>query len=67
MLIEGQPNLPFKGVEQAVASVRAMREPVHSTLVALEPDAVGDLPVDTVVGGLDPAGWLRCTARATCC
>jgi len=55
VLIEGQPGLPFKGVEQAVASVQAMREPVHSTLVALDPGAAGDLPVDRVVGGLDPA------------
>ena len=31
-----------------------MREPVHTTLVALEPPA-GDLSVDSVVGGLGPA------------
>jgi glycosyltransferase involved in cell wall biosynthesis len=54
VLIEGQPTLPFKGVQDAVAAVRTMREPVHSTLVALEPTAAEGLDVDRVVGGLGP-------------
>jgi O-antigen biosynthesis protein len=56
VLIEGQPTLPFKGVQEGVAAVRAMREPVHSTLVALDRDVVGEVAVDRVVGGLDSAG-----------
>jgi O-antigen biosynthesis protein len=52
VLIEGQPSLPFKGVADAVAAVRAMREPVHSTLVALDPSGAGDVPVDRVLTGL---------------
>src|SRR4051812_25428739 len=56
ILIEGQPTLPFKGVEQAVAAVGAMHEPVRSTLVALEPEGGVDLTVDRVTGALDPDG-----------
>ena len=56
VLIEGQPTLPFKGVREAVAAVRAMREPVRTTLVALDAEAAGEVDVDRVVGGLDAAG-----------
>jgi glycosyltransferase involved in cell wall biosynthesis len=56
VLIDGQPSLPFKGVEDALAAVAAMREPVHTTVVALDPAAAGELPADRVVGGLDAAG-----------
>ena len=56
VLIDGQPSLPFKGVDDALAAVAAMREPVHSTLVALDPGAAGELPVDRVAGALDAAG-----------
>ena len=56
VLIEGQPTLPFKGVEQAMAAVGAMREPVRSTLVALEPERGAELMVDRVTGALDPDG-----------
>jgi glycosyl transferase family 1 len=55
VLIEGQPTLPFKGVQQAVAAVRAMSEPARTTLVALDPSTAGDAQVDRVVGGLDAA------------
>jgi glycosyltransferase involved in cell wall biosynthesis len=54
VLIEGQPTLPFKGVDDAVAAVRAMREPVHSTLVALDAAAAGGVGVDRVMTGLEP-------------
>jgi O-antigen biosynthesis protein len=54
VLIEGQPTLSFKGVDDAVAAVKAMREPVCATLVALDAEAARDVPVDRVVGGLDP-------------
>jgi glycosyl transferase family 1 len=56
VLIEGQPTLPFKGVQQAMAAVGAMREPVRSTLVALEPERGAELMVDRVTGALDPDG-----------
>ncbi|HEX6651510.1 MAG TPA: glycosyltransferase family 4 protein [Thermoleophilaceae bacterium] len=56
VLIEGQPTLPFKGVDEAVAAVRAMREPVRSTLVALDPERGPELAVDRVTGALDPDG-----------
>jgi len=53
VLIEGQPTLSFKGVREAVAAVRAMSEPVRTTLVALDPRGAADAGVDRVVGGLD--------------
>jgi glycosyltransferase involved in cell wall biosynthesis len=54
VLVEGQPGIWFKGVHDAVAAARAMREPVAITLAALDRDdpLVGELPVDRVVGGL---------------
>jgi hypothetical protein len=56
VLVEGQPSLPFKGVQDALAAVRAMSEPVHVTLVALDPGDAGELGADRVVGGLDARG-----------
>jgi glycosyltransferase involved in cell wall biosynthesis len=56
VLIEGQPTLPFKGVTEAVAAVRAMREPAFATLVALDPSAAVVPGIDRVVGGLDADG-----------
>jgi O-antigen biosynthesis protein len=56
VLIEGQPTLSFKGVQEAVAAVRATREPVRATLVALDPSTAVDAQVDRVVGALDAAG-----------
>ena len=53
VLIEGQPSLPFKGVEDAVAAVRAMRSPAYSTLVALDSAATDGIHVDRVATGLD--------------
>lgn len=55
VLVEGQPSLWFKGVEDAVAAVRAMREPAELTVAALDPGEVGELGADRVVGGLAPA------------
>jgi glycosyltransferase involved in cell wall biosynthesis len=54
VLIEGQPSLPFKGVADAIEAVNAMREPAHSTLVALDSAAADDVQVDRVLTGLDP-------------
>lgn len=55
VLVEGQPSLWFKGVEEAVGAARAMRQPVHVTGVALDPDALAPLGLDRVAGGLSPA------------
>lgn len=56
VLVEGQPSLWFKGVEDAVRAVRAMREPAELTHVALSPtsDDPGGLEADRLVTGLDP-------------
>jgi O-antigen biosynthesis protein len=56
VLVEGQPSLWLKGVDDALAAVAAMREPVEATLVALDPSDAAALPVARVVGGLAPAG-----------
>jgi O-antigen biosynthesis protein len=53
VLVEGQPSLWLKGVPDAVAAVRAMREPAELTLVALSPDGAEDAGADRVLVGLD--------------
>lgn len=52
VLVEGQPSLWLKGVQEAVAAVRAMREPAELTLVALAPDGTEDAGADRVLVGL---------------
>ena len=56
VLVEGQPSMWFKGVEEALAATRAMSEPAEVTVVAGDPSSAGDLDGARVVGGLDPAG-----------
>ena len=56
VLVEGQPSMWFKGVHEAVACVRAMREPAELTVVAGDPDDAGEVDGARVVGGLDPGG-----------
>jgi glycosyltransferase involved in cell wall biosynthesis len=53
ILLEGQPNLWFKGMDDAVAAAAAMTEPREVTLAALDPGDAGGVAVDRVVGGLD--------------
>lgn len=55
VLVEGQPGLAVKGVEEALAAVARMREPVSTSLVALDPPPAGATRADRVVGGLDRA------------
>jgi glycosyltransferase involved in cell wall biosynthesis len=55
VLVEGQPSLWLKGVDDALAAVAAMQEPVQATLVSLDPGGASELPVARVVGGLAPA------------
>jgi glycosyltransferase involved in cell wall biosynthesis len=50
ILIEGNPSVALKGIQDAVASVAAMREPRHVTVVTSEHDAFAGGPVDRVVG-----------------
>lgn len=56
VLVEGQPSLWFKGVRQALAATRAMREPAAVTVVAGDPAAADGADGARVVGGLDPEG-----------
>jgi glycosyltransferase involved in cell wall biosynthesis len=56
VLVEGQPSLWFKGVEQAVAAVESMTEPAELTVVAPDPERAGHLGGARLVGGLDAAG-----------
>ena len=56
VLVEGQPSLWFKGVQDALAAVRAMSESAEVTVVALDPEEGRGLDADRVVGGLDAPG-----------
>lgn len=63
VLVEGQPTLWFKGVEQALEAVRAMREPVELTVVSLDPESA-QIEADRVVGGLSPASMAELYAHS---
>jgi hypothetical protein len=54
VLVEGQPSLWFKGVQDAIRAVRGMREAHELTLVSLDPAAAAEVDADRVVGGLAP-------------
>lgn len=56
VLVEGQPSLWFKGVQDAIRCVRAMREPHELTVACLDPTETAGLDADRVVGGLAPDG-----------
>jgi glycosyltransferase involved in cell wall biosynthesis len=65
VLVEGQPNLPFKGVAEAVRAARAMERPCRVTVVALDPgqaDAEA-LGADRLTGGLEPAAMAELYAE----
>lgn len=55
VLIEGQPSLWFKGVDEGVRAVRSMGEPVQLTLLSLDPAEADRVDADRVVGDLEPA------------
>lgn len=63
VLIEGQPTLWFKGVEQALAAAGAMTEQRELTLVAADHEAVGAIDGVDVVGGLDARGMAELYGR----
>jgi O-antigen biosynthesis protein len=50
ILIEGNPSVAHKGIQEAVAATVAMREPRHVTVVTTEHEAFGGGHVDRVVG-----------------
>jgi glycosyltransferase involved in cell wall biosynthesis len=50
VLIEGNPSVALKGIQDAVASVAAMREPRHVTVVTTEHEAFAGGPIDRVIG-----------------
>jgi O-antigen biosynthesis protein len=50
ILIEGNPSVALKGIQDAVSSVAAMREPRHVTVVTSEHEAFAGGPIDRVVG-----------------
>ena len=50
ILIEGNPSVALKGIQDAVASVAAMREPRHVTVVTSEHEAFAGGRIDRVVG-----------------
>lgn len=56
VLVEGQPSMWFKGVEQAVSAVQSMSEPAELTVVAPDPRQTGAIDGARVVGGLEPPG-----------
>jgi glycosyltransferase involved in cell wall biosynthesis len=64
ILVDGQPSMWFKGVPQALASVRAMAEPAELTVVAGQPEDAGDLEGVRVVGGLDASEMADLYARS---
>jgi glycosyltransferase involved in cell wall biosynthesis len=53
VLVEGNPELWFKGVPEAVEAVRAMSEPGRVTVVAPERGSLDGLGADRVEGALD--------------
>lgn len=56
VLVEGQPTLWFKGVHEAAAAVRAMREPATLTVVAPTDEGLAEVDADRREHGLDAAG-----------
>jgi glycosyltransferase involved in cell wall biosynthesis len=53
ILIEGQPGMALKGVDDALAAVVEMREGAEVTLVSLEAPSSSDFRAHRIVGGLD--------------
>jgi O-antigen biosynthesis protein len=50
ILIEGNPSVALKGIQDAVAATAAMREPRHVTIVTTEHEAFAGGHVERVVG-----------------
>ena len=56
VLVEGQPELWFKAVPDAIAAARAVDGPVTVTLVAPHPVEAATVGADAVMGALDAEG-----------
>jgi glycosyltransferase involved in cell wall biosynthesis len=63
VLVEGQPTLWFKGTAEAVAAVRAMREPSTLTLAVHDPAELAGLEADRIEGGLPSEGMAELYAE----
>jgi glycosyltransferase involved in cell wall biosynthesis len=61
VLVEGNPHVWFKGVGDALAATRAMREPRHVTVVSGEREGLEG--ADEVVGPLSAAGMAELYGR----
>jgi O-antigen biosynthesis protein len=59
VLIEGDANVPFKGVRDALAATHAMTEPCHVTLVTRDGRAPRGTRADRVVGRVSHAELAR--------
>lgn len=55
VLVEGQPTVWFKGVDDALRALADVGEPVEVTLVCRDPEQAGVAKADRVLGGLDAA------------
>jgi O-antigen biosynthesis protein len=64
VLVEGQPSIWLKGIADAAAVVRRMREPAVLTLVALAPDSTDEVGADRVLVGLRPDEMARLYAES---
>jgi len=63
ILVEGNPQVAFKGVGEALAATAAMREARHVTLVCGDRAAAAGAPADTVLGPLSAAEMAAAYAR----
>ncbi|HWH96001.1 MAG TPA: glycosyltransferase [Baekduia sp.] len=64
VLVEGRRGMAAKGVDEALAAARGMREPVHVTLVSPDVDAAAPHEgVDELVAPVDAAGMAARYAR----
>jgi O-antigen biosynthesis protein len=64
ILIEGDANVPFKGVREALAATLAMREPSHVTLVSRDGRAPRGLRADRVLGRVPHAELAKLYAES---
>jgi O-antigen biosynthesis protein len=52
VLVEGYRSIPFKGVDEAIATVGSMTEPRHLTVVIPDRAVTGDVKADSVLGAV---------------
>lgn len=64
VLIDGEPRLAVKGVEDAMRAVRTMQHPVHVTVVPRDPATAGGLHADDVLSSQTAEGMAAAYAAA---